>query len=343
MSWASRMLPGDGWFARRLDLASWQTLGLGLCATIAGAAALTVDHPLTSWLCPPLALALVGLAVVTEAASRRTQALQRTVEHLKAHAQRSEMRWQDLDVMVPVARFEWLPEGDRWWGDAALYRLLGLAPKTLPTSTGLLERFVHPDDVQSVRRALALAGAEGGWLDCRCRLIRDDGALRHVRVRGRPHAGGGVRRITGVVADLTDQVRTTDELLLARAALDLVDQPVSAVDDRLNYRLHNRAWFDTTGVSPRHQGQVHFNHVFPLVTSPERREAFAACQRDGRERVVRGHNPAAPRSGQVFETRYVRFDAPDASWRGVLMVSRDLTPPADHKPARADGNASAAV
>lgn len=297
-------------------------------AASAFAVALGADTPLVRWSFAALAAMLAASALVCAHWVRRCAQLESERGRAALREQRDTARWLEAAELASLARFEWLPDGNRWWGDAALYRLLGLPATSLPSSTGLLQRHVDADDLARVQQMLQDALAPSGRLDLHFRLRREDGGQRLVHARARLLAGGdghAAARLVGVISDVTEARRTADELRLARFALDAVDQPVSAVDEELNYRLTNKAWFRVTGVSPRHQGNIHFSHVFPLVTSEERREAFAACARDRVERVVQSHNPAAPHSGRRFETRYIPFDDAHVSWRGIVMVSRDVT------------------
>lgn len=308
------------------DRAVWAVLGLSALAVAAMAAAVVARDPASRWMCLLLSALLCAAAGLAGYWVGQARDLQVALEGARARLARDEARWRDIDHIVPAARFEWLSDGDRWWGERALYRLLGLPPHTLPSSAGLLQRFVHPDDLDRVQEQLRQALAGKAVFDCRCRLVRDDGQLRHVHARGQVVRAqpAGPARLVGVVVDLTDALRSVDDLRAAQQLLDAIEQPVSVVDAEMNFRLTNKAWHAVTGVSPRHQGGMRFEHVFPIVTSPARREAFARCAHEGIEQVVSGPNPAAPHSGRHFETRYLPFNDPAASWRGVMMVSREV-------------------
>lgn len=303
-------------------------------AVAAIAVATCADTVLGRWSCIVLAAMLAASALVCAHWVHRCSQLEAERAQAALREQRDATRWIEAAELASLARFEWLPDGNRWWGDAALYRLLGLPAHSLPSSTGLLQRHVDADDLTRVQLLLQDAVSPTGRLDTLIRLRREDGGRRLVHARARLVQGDGdaPSRLVGVLADVTEARRNADELRLALFALDAVDLPVSAVDDELNYRLTNKAWFQATGVSPRHQGAIRFEHVFPIVTSPERREAFTACARDRVERVVCAPNPAAPHSGRRLETRYIPFDDVRVSWRGIVMVSRDATSEAAAQP-----------
>lgn len=317
----------------RHDRAAWAVVGLSALAAAAMAAAVVASDSASRWMCLLLSALLCVAAGLAGYWVGQARQLQAALGDAQARLARDDARWRDIDLIVPAARFEWLCDGDRWWGERALYRMLGLPPHTLPSSAGLLQRFVHPDDMDRVQDQLRQALAGSAAFDCRCRLVRDDGQVRHVHARGqvvRAHPSGPAR-LVGVVVDQTDAVRSADDLRAAQRLLDAIDQPASVVDAEMNFRLTNKAWHAVTGVSPRHQGGIRFEHVFPVVTSPARRKAFARCAHEGIEQVVTGPNPAAPHSGRHFETRYLPFNDPAASWRGVMMVSREVVSGPHHQ------------
>jgi PAS domain S-box-containing protein len=79
---------------------------------------------------------------------------------------------------------------------------------------------VHPDDREAHRKAITTdLTPESGLLDVNYRIVRPDGAIRHVRERGRPvwNADGSFRKIVGTIQDVTEEneaeqaLRTSEE------------------------------------------------------------------------------------------------------------------------------------
>ena len=244
-----------------------------------------------------------------------------------AMLERRARQFDEAEQMVAVGSYDWWPARDDLHWSEQHFRLWGYEPGAVVPSFEIYKRHLHPDDAERVVAELQAALDGRGTYDCIHRVQRDDGSVRHVRARGEVFfdAQGRAERMIGAVLDITDRVEAESRLRLHAFVLDALPDSVSVVDAQRQFRLTNATWHELTGIRRRLSEPVPFEHVFPIVTSPERREAFAACMDEGRLQVVRGHNPAAPHSGRVIETRFVPFRDPHVSWQGVLMVSRDVT------------------
>ena len=74
---------------------------------------------------------------------------------------------------------------------------------------------VHPDDRDRYRKAKTTdLTSESGPLDIDYRIVRPDGALRHIRERGRPewNADGSFRKIVGTIQDVSDGIEAEQAL-----------------------------------------------------------------------------------------------------------------------------------
>lgn len=152
-----------------------------------------------------------------------------------------------LDTAQHVAQLgSWerdLVTGDLQWS-TAVATIFGLPRGTVPTS-GLFLAAVHPDDRARVRaeHEAALAGERPYVMDHR--IVRPDGAVRYVREVAeieRDPSGVAVR-ITGVVQDRTDRVRTEEQLdRVRRQRRALLHRMLRTVDEersRLAGALHD--------------------------------------------------------------------------------------------------------
>jgi PAS domain S-box-containing protein len=304
-----------------------------LGAGIAAGAALAL-----AWLLLPAAAA-AALSVATVAAvvwvDRHQQGLAQALRRQwqAEHEQRLQLerRARQLDEaehLAALASFDWDLLSHHLHWSRQTYRLWGYEPGSVTPSVALVEQHVHPDDLEQVRRQLKQARDGDGLYDCRHRIVRVDGSLGHVHARARFHHDeqGRPVRMVGAVLDITERVQAEDNLRLGAFVLDALPDTVSAIDSDMNYRLANAAWHRVTGVDRKHAGRVAFDHVFPLVVSPERRAALYGCLNDGVPAVVRTPlPPPLPHPERVMETRFLPFNDPAASWRGVVMVSRDVT------------------
>ena len=255
---------------------------------------------------------------------RRHGAGQRQRQHeLERFARQLEI----AEPLAELARFEWRPADGRLQGSEQLLRLLGPPPPGAAPTLDWLRGRLHADDAPRVLAELQAAWDGGTRYDGRFRLRRDDGSLRHVHARAEvvPDAAGRPGCMLGALLDETARVQADDARRLAQFALDAVPDPVSLIDDELNYRVTNAAWFSATGVTRKHAGPIHFDHVFPIVVSAERRHAIAQGLVSDEVHVVRTPLPPPLLQGRVMETRYVPFRDAVAGRRALAMVSRDVT------------------
>ncbi len=104
------------------------------------------------------------------------------------------------------------------WSDG-LFELYGIDPAEFGADIEAALLLVHPDDRKLVSDEIAAAGRSGGPFSMRYRIIRaDDGALRWFDARGNGlYEGGQLKRIGGVVSDVTESVLIAAEATAAHA------------------------------------------------------------------------------------------------------------------------------
>jgi diguanylate cyclase (GGDEF)-like protein len=132
-----------------------------------------------------------------------------------------------------------LPDYAIRWSDE-VYAIHGLSPASFAPDIDSATGFYHPDDRGTVAAAVDAAARDGTPFEFSVRLIRADGALRHVRSRGIIIAGPDhvPAQIFGVLVDITDE-RNAEEVL--RAENERLQQ--IAYVDALT-QLANRRQFD---------------------------------------------------------------------------------------------------
>lgn len=307
--------------------APWSALVIVLATA---ALVLTADRmPLAAWLAASAAAAAAFVAWwqrrmrADRAAAAERDAMAARIDALERRARQLD----EAEQLVSLASYDWFPPtGELHWSEQH-FRQWGWAPGAVQPTLAIFEQGIHPDDRPRVAAEMQRALRGETHYDCRYRVRRADGSEIHVRARGRVFfdAQGRPERMIGAVLDITDRVQAEAQQRLFQFVLDAITDPVSVVDADRRYRLANKAWYRETGIAGNRPMGMHFDHVFPVVASDERREALAACLTDDRVHTVRSASPAAPRSGRVLETRYFPFSDSGVDWRGVVMVSRDVT------------------
>jgi len=118
-----------------------------------------------------------------------------------------------------MGEFEWDIGEDRLIVSARMARITGLPAGPMAAEQGnAVYRYVHPDDVEPLKRAITDGLNKQGRYDVEYRMIRpDDGRVLWMQSSAAPgrDSEGNVRRLIGVVTDITER-RSEDD---ARNAL----------------------------------------------------------------------------------------------------------------------------
>lgn len=146
---------------------------------------------------------VVGAVLDLTEARSSTEAVHRTNELLEEAQKTAQLGSWALDVKSDA--LEWSRE---------FYRILGVSPATTPSTELFLSR-VHPDDRERLQTIHAAVLATGEGQEGEARIVRPDGEIRHVRVRGVAHADsdGSPVVVRGTMLDVTDQVELQQRLL----------------------------------------------------------------------------------------------------------------------------------
>jgi PAS domain S-box-containing protein len=148
----------------------------------------------------------------------------RAEEELKASAQllqRNEFYLAEAQRLGQMGN--WVfdpPRGFDYWS-RELFRMHGLDPETqtAPTVEEYLAR-VHPQDRQFMASLIEQTAAEGLGFDITKRIVRPDGAVRHIRCVAAPVVESGtLKRLMGSAMDVTEHEVLTQELRRREAYL----------------------------------------------------------------------------------------------------------------------------
>jgi PAS domain S-box-containing protein len=113
----------------------------------------------------------------------------------------------DAQELARLGIWEWdLVTGEATWSDS-LYRIFGLAPRSIQPSAEALGRFIHPDERAALRSRLGRARHAGTPIAWEHRIVRADGAVRTVSANARAivDAAGVPQRLIGTVEDITER------------------------------------------------------------------------------------------------------------------------------------------
>ncbi|MBL9216775.1 MAG: PAS domain-containing protein [Opitutaceae bacterium] len=109
----------------------------------------------------------------------------------------------------------------RW--DARQCEIYGVRPDEFDGRLETWRRFVHPEDLAGLASYADHPSASGDYVDDRFRIVRPDGAVRHISTVGYVYRDttGQAMRIVGLDRDVTAEVETRDKLRVAEERLAL--------------------------------------------------------------------------------------------------------------------------
>jgi PAS domain S-box-containing protein len=141
--------------------------------------------------------------------------------------------------------------GEMYWSEE-VFRIFGLDPRTTIASRAVATQLWHPGDRERADRTIDEAGREKRSYEMDVRVIRPDGSLRYVHVRGQPvfDESGETDEYIGVVMDITKRRRTERALRLARErALEARFAAVLEERTRLARDIHDTLLQGFTGIA----------------------------------------------------------------------------------------------
>jgi formate hydrogenlyase transcriptional activator len=144
-----------------------------------------------------------------------------------------------------AAGFEhWSPE---------LFAIHGLDPGGKAPTVAEYMALVHPEDREFVAREIQKMLAEHRGFDFTKRIVRPDGAIRHVRCVGTPTTRGGMHGFVGTGIDVTEQEELTKALRKSevelRQMLDLAPQIIGVLGPLSDRLYANRVALAYYGVT----------------------------------------------------------------------------------------------
>jgi PAS domain S-box-containing protein len=132
----------------------------------------------------------------------------------------SEFALREAQRLSHVGSWHWSLETGIVWSEE-IYRIHGLDPSSSPPDGQEMAKYVHPDDLE-IHSAIAAASVTGQAYEFDLRIIRPDGEIRYIEVRGEPgirNEQGEIIGLFGTVLDVTDRKRVEEQLRRSEANL----------------------------------------------------------------------------------------------------------------------------
>lgn len=150
----------------------------------------------------------------------------------------SEGRMRDAMAASGIGTFIWDPTRDLVAWDEGTCRIFGVDPQHTPTNLAGYVDFLHPEDRPRVEQHVAHALRTGEYPDLEHRLLRTNGEVRHLFLRGSTSrdAQGKVNLVRGGVLDVTDRKRLEEQLRQAHK-MEAIGQLTAGVAHNFNNLL----------------------------------------------------------------------------------------------------------
>ncbi len=158
-----------------------------------------------------------GVTTDIEDRKRAEDALQLVSSDL----QDSKAKLEEAQRIAHVGYWEWDLTSNRViWSDET-YRIYGLRPQECPIDIAVLQKMIHPEDLEFVFRVAEEAVRGGLRTDVEHRIIRPSGEVRTVHSQGdlRKDASGRPCQMFGTVQDVTERKRAEQRLRESEAYL----------------------------------------------------------------------------------------------------------------------------
>jgi PAS domain S-box-containing protein len=155
--------------------------------------------------------------------------------------------------LAHLGSWAFTPAGFEYWS-SELFQIHGLDPRgKVPTKEEYLA-LVHPEDREFVERRIQEMLTTHQGFDFTKRIVRADGAVRHVRCVGVPATSGGIfQGFLGTGIDVTDQEELTKALrkseMELRQTLDFAPQLICVFGPRFEPLYANRPSLEYLGFS----------------------------------------------------------------------------------------------
>jgi len=161
-------------------------------------------------------------------------------ERAEAELRESEARLAQAHRIAKLGHWVWDEETDTLIGASQeLADIFGVAIDDLPKTVDAWNAFIHPDDLDCVRRVIFSLSADNPSYQIEYRIVRPDGEVRVVAedAEGEFDERGEMVRVVGTVQDITERKRTEEALRAAKEQAELANRAKSEFLANMSHEL----------------------------------------------------------------------------------------------------------
>lgn len=124
-----------------------------------------------------------------------------------------------------------------WLSDES-YRIFGIDRETFDGKFPSLYKFIHPDEREQIKDALAKSISDCKPYNMEHRIIRPDGAVRYVHKQGEVQCENGKAiRMLGTIQDITEQKKAENQIILSRQKLRTLAAKMEMIEEQERRRI----------------------------------------------------------------------------------------------------------
>ena len=239
---------------------------------------------------------------------------------------KSEARLKQAQHLAGLGFFENdIATGDSYWSDE-VYGIYGINKEEIAPNRDLVIAMTHPDDAAALHKAMAEADTSAMY-DFKHRIVRTDGGVRHVHVRGEVlyDATGRPEKIFGTIMDITERELQMQAIARYRDIVDATDDLMMFIDSDYIFRAANDAYLKARGKSREEvvghsMSEVLGEEFFRNVSKPDIDRALAG------ESLHFQHWMKSQPQGEIYIDIHIHPSRDESgSIRGVVISARDET------------------
>ena len=171
------------------------------------------------------------------------------LHHAQEELRQSRARLKKTQHLAQLGGWEWDSMLHRFTLSEESCRILQLPPEDSSVGLSSALNFFHPDDRAAFCAAITQAATEGDAVDVDYRIRLRDGTERVVNCQAEPtfDAAGNVRRLNGMLHDITERKQVEENLRLSAAVFENTTEGVMITDKSAAIIIINKAFSSITG------------------------------------------------------------------------------------------------
>ncbi|NVN93519.1 MAG: PAS domain S-box protein, partial [Desulfuromonadales bacterium] len=184
----------------------------------------------------------------------------------------------EAQAIAHLGSWEYCLETDREYRSQEFFRILGMPDQEAGFALDSMFDHIHAMDSELVRTRIIETLEHGKPYNVEYRIIRADGAERHVHAKGKTVQDEHDRttKFIGTIQDITERKQTEEALLFTQFSVDQAAMPIFwlSKDGRIQYSNHACNYL---GYSPEYLASLSIFHIDPTLSGEKWERDWKRC------------------------------------------------------------------